>query len=227
MTADSLLSRLRLVFPSLIFSLGKTVFFFDEAQECPRARYAAKPLMLDGRYDLIESGSLLGLRGYNRRPADIPVGFEHCLTMAPMDFEEFLWAKGVGKDIIEQARQVFLSPKPLDRFSNDAFLKYFREYAIVGGMPEAVAAYLTQGIVGAQSVQSDILESCKDDYGKHLDETGGRSLGRTLLGRILDVYASIPNQLGKKNKNSPIPKLGKMARRVNTSTQLSGSRNTA
>ena len=133
--------------------------------------------MLDGRYDLIESGSLLGLRGYNRRPADIPVGFEHCLTMAPMDFEEFLWAKGVGKDIIEQARQAFLSLKPLDRFSNDVFLKYFREYAIVGGMPEAVAAYLTQGIVGAQSVQSDILESCKDDYGKHLDETGGAEFG--------------------------------------------------
>ena len=102
LTADSLLSRLRLVFPSLIFSPGKTVFFFDEAQECPRARYAAKPLMLDGRYDLIESGSLLGLRGYNRSPADILVGFEHCLTMAPMDFEEFLWAKGVGKILLSK-----------------------------------------------------------------------------------------------------------------------------
>lgn len=209
LTADSLLSRLRLVFPSLLFAPGKTVLFFDEVQECPRARYAAKPLMLDGRFDLIESGSLLGLRGYNRRPADIPVGFEHCLTMTPMDFEEFLWAKGVGKDVIEQARQAFLSLKPLDRFLNDVFLKYFREYAIVGGMPEAVAAYLTQGIVGAQSVQNDILESYKDDYGKHLNEAGDRSLDRTLLGRILDVYSSIPSQLSKENKKFAYSQVGK------------------
>ena len=89
---DRITLRLTAILPDAKFIPGHTVIIFDEIQECARARFSIKSFVEDGRYDIIATGSLLGIRGYNRKDRDIPVGFEHTLHMFPMDFEEFLWA---------------------------------------------------------------------------------------------------------------------------------------
>ena len=90
------------LFPNAHFVKNKTVIIFDEIQECANARASIKPFMEDGRYDLICTGSLLGIKGYNRKKGKgVPTGFERIIYMKPMDFEEFLWAKGIGENVIE------------------------------------------------------------------------------------------------------------------------------
>ena len=102
---DRITMRITAVLPDAKFVPGHTVIILDEIQECARARFSIKAFIEDGRYDLIATGSLLGIRGYNRKDRDIPVGFEHTIRMYPMDFEEFLWAKGVSQQIT--SRTVF------------------------------------------------------------------------------------------------------------------------
>ena len=93
LNVDDIIRDLSALFPSCKFVENKTVIIFDELQECVNARSSIKPFMLDGRYDIIATGSLIGLRGYNKKKSKgIPTGFEYNVTMYPMDFEENLWA---------------------------------------------------------------------------------------------------------------------------------------
>lgn len=115
-------------------------FFFDEIQTCPNARTAIKFLVEDGRFDYIESGSLLGL--HYADVSSYPVGFEHSVNMYPLDFEEFLWAKGVSVKALEAVKETLRTYRPVDDFMHDQLGKHYREYLIVGGMPEVVNTYL-------------------------------------------------------------------------------------
>ena len=180
----------------------KTVIIFDELQECAEARYAIKPFMIDGRFDIIATGSLLGLRGYNSRlSANIPTGFEKIITMYPMDFEEFLWAKGVDTELIEYLRNCFLDLKEVSESVNEAMHKNFKDYLCVGGMPDAVKTFLlTHDMNQVRETQVDILEEYKDDFGKHLDKNENEVINKTSLIKIMQVYDSITSQLAKENK---------------------------
>jgi predicted AAA+ superfamily ATPase len=210
LSVDVVITLLSALVPTFEFIPGKTLLIFDEIQECNGARTAIKSFMEDGRYDILATGSLLGVKGYNRGKSEGPAtGFEHFLQMKPMDFEEFLWAKGLDEKVISLLKKSFETSTPVNPSLNDTISRYFREYLVVGGMPEAVAMFLSSGDMGkVLSTQRDILESFKDDFGKHLNSDGEEVVNQTELARIDAVYSSLPAQLGKENKQFKYAALG-------------------
>lgn len=210
--ANEIINKLKTFFTDKKFIPNKTVFVFDEVQECPNARYSVKQLMENSSFDVIMSGSLLGLRGYNKFKNKIPTGFETILYMYPMDFEEYLRAKKVPIESINYIKSCFANLTKVDTFLNNLFMNYFKEYLLVGGMPEAVSTYLeSKDYRSSYSVLKNILEQYKDDFGKHLDENDNSVINKNLFGNIMAVYSSIPAQLSKENKKFTYNMLGKYA----------------
>lgn len=168
----------------------KTLVFFDEIQTCPNARTAIKFLIEDGRFDYIESGSLLGLNYTDVN--SYPVGFEYSINMYPLDFEEFLWAKGVEKNTIEQIKKTLQARAPVNNFIHDQLSRYYREYLIVGGMPEVVNTYLQYADFSKTlTIQRSIIDSYRDDIAKY----AGAEKARAKL-----FFDAIPSELSKEKK---------------------------
>ncbi len=180
----------------------KTIIIFDELQECANARAAIKPFMEDGRFDIICTGSLLGLRGYNKKVSlGVSTGFEKIIIMHSMDFEEYLWAIGLDKSVIEHIRNAFLNKTKVLPAINEQLMKYFKEYLCVGGLPDVVNVFInTHDLNQVKEIQQSILESYKDDFGKHLNSKETQEINETELEKIMEVYNSIPRQLAKENK---------------------------
>lgn len=211
---DTLITNISALKKDAIFVPYKTVLFLDEIQECSGARAAIKSFVEnDDRFDVIASGSLLGIKGYNQKyHGGASVGYEHTVYMKPMDFEEFLWAKGINKDVVSYIKDCFVKKIPVRQPIHDAMNRYYREYLCVGGMPSVVDVFIkTNDMNQARHEQLDILESYKDDYGKHLDENENEKTDTALLSKINRVYDSIPSQLAKENKKFMYSKLGKKA----------------
>ncbi|PWJ67156.1 hypothetical protein SAMN05720473_10126 [Fibrobacter sp. UWB15] len=210
------------LFPNAHFVENKTVIIFDEIQECANARASIKPFMEDGRYDVICTGSLLGIKGYNRKKGKgVPTGFERIIYMKPMDFEEFLWAKGIGENVIAYLKECFTKKEPVSEATHNAMLRYFKEYLCVGGLPYVVSRFVeTNDMNVVWQEQQDILEEYKDDFGKHLDENENEEIDRTLLGRINRVFDSIPAQLAKENNKFVYSQLEKKGRSENYQTAI-------
>lgn len=163
---------------------GKSVIIFDEVQFCPKARQAIKHLVKDGRYDYIETGSLISIKK-NVQDILIPSEEEH-IDMFPMDFEEFLWAtdKKVKYDFI---REAFDTLTPMGDAMNRHLMEEFRLYMLVGGMPQAVNAYLdTNDFAAIDKVKRDILRLYDEDFRK-IDT----------LGRASSIFKSIPSELSR------------------------------
>lgn len=138
----------------------------DEIQECPRARTAIKFLVEDGRFDYIESGSLLGVN-YKEVPS-YPVGFEHVIQMFPLDFEEFCWANGVQKETLENIQKCFEENTPVIDAVHQKMMQLFRYYIIVGGMPAVVQSFVdNHDIARAVNIQKDILALYRQDITKY------------------------------------------------------------
>lgn len=195
------------------FVTGKTVIIFDEIQECSAARASIKYFIQDGRFSIIESGSLLGIKGYNPNYKSIPVGFEHSITMYPLDFEEFLYAKKVNKDTIERVKKCFDDNETVPEVINDRFKNLFKEYLIVGGMPRVVKKYiLSNSFSLAKQEQNDLLEEFKDDFGKHLTLDENAVYNKHLLNNINKVFDSIPSQLAKENNKFTYAQIMKKGR---------------
>lgn len=188
--------------PESRFIPYETVIIFDELQECVNARSSIKPFMIDGRFDIIATGSLIGLRGYNKKVSKgIPTGFEQIITMYPMDFEEFLWAKGINKDVINYIKECFEKKEKVSEAVNLLMNDYFKEYLCVGGLPDVVNMYFsTYDMNAVYDIQKSILEDYKDDFGKHLDVDENITINKKELSKIMEVYNSLPAQLSKENK---------------------------
>jgi len=183
------------------FKEGSTLIFFDEIQSCAQARTAIKFLVEDGRFDYIESGSLLGI-GY-KDVSSYPVGFEEQAAMYPLDFEEFLWAKGVPPEVIDRLREAYVEVRAADDFLHDQIMKAYREYLITGGMPAAVTAFLeNDDFAQTLKAQSSILDSYRDDISKYADKE------KILAKRMFDA---IPEQLNRKKKRFILANLEKGA----------------
>lgn len=214
---DRITLDLSAIMPNILFVPGKTCIIFDEIQECSGARAAIKPFMEDGRYDIICTGSLLGIKGYNKKPGKgIPVGFERTIYMKPMDFEEFLWAKGISLDVIEYIKDCYRNLTPIRDAVHDSMFRYFREYMCVGGLPYVVDRFITTNNMNiVYQEQRDILEEYKDDFGKHLNEYEEEVVDLALLARINRVFDSIPAQLSKENKKFVYAKIDKNGRSEN------------
>lgn len=190
-SVDSVIRKLSLRFTDKEFIPGNTLIFLDEIQNCPDARTAFKFFTIDGRYDVIGTGSLLGVR--YKEVSSYPVGYEDIFDMYSMDFEEFLWAMGIKEDVIDQVKQAISSCSPLDEFTLNELNKYYRWHMIVGGMPEVVSTFKKTNHFGkARDVQKRIMSGYADDISKYAigsDKDKARS-----------VLRSIPEQLSRPNK---------------------------
>ena len=178
-----------------------TVFIFDEVQFCPRARSAIKYLVADGRYDFIETGSLISIKK-NVRDILIP-SEEESIKMNPMDFEEFLWA--MGRDtLMDYIRKFYEERKPLGPAMHRKIMDYFKEYMIVGGMPQAVLEYKnTNSFERADKIKRDIIKLYRNDIRKHADE---------LNLKVEQIFDTIPAQLQKHEKKFNFANLSENAR---------------
>jgi uncharacterized protein len=214
LVVNDIIRDLSAALPESRFVPNDTVIIFDELQECANARSAIKPFMIDGRFDIIATGSLIGLRGYNKKKSKgVPTGFEYTITMYPMDFEEYLYAKGINEELINYIRNCFINRQKISDIVNESFMKYFKEYLCVGGMPDVVDLFLrTNDLNQVYDLQKSILEQYKDDFGKHLDENEEEKINKKELARILDVYNTIPFQLAKENKKFKYSEINKNAR---------------
>jgi len=172
------------------FEEGNTLVFFDEIQSCPQARTAIKFLVEDGRFDYIESGSLLGIN--YKEVSSYPVGFEEQLNMYPLDFEEFLWAKGISSEVIDELHEAYRHIMPVDPFLHEQMMKAYHEYLIVGGMPAVVKEFIeNDDFAETLRLQKSILNSYRDDISKY---SGGEKI------MVKKMFDAIPEQLNKKNK---------------------------
>ncbi len=184
---------------------GRTLVLLDEVQECPEARTAIKFLVEDGRFDYIESGSLMGVR--HKEVASYPVGFEELYRMYPMDFEEFLWANGVQQSTIDYLRGCFDKLAPVSQAVHETMKKLFLSYIVVGGMPEAVQLYVdTHDIAKVAALQTDILELYRLDISKYAQ-------GNDKL-KIRAIFDSIPSQLNAKNRRFVLPDVDAKGRQL-------------
>ena len=202
LSVNDMVRDLSAAIPGSKFVAHKTVIIFDEIQECANARSSIKPFMIDGRFDIIATGSLIGLRGYNKKISKgIPTGYEYVLQMYPMDFEEYLWAKGIDDSVITYIKDCFKNKEKVDDVVNASFMQYYKEYLCVGGMPDAVNTFLlTNDLNQVYDVLNNILINYQDDFGKHLDDNENTFKNEAELARIMDVYKSIPSQVSKENK---------------------------
>ena len=214
LNVNRIIIDLSALIPNSRFEEGNTVIIFDEIQECANARSSIKPFCEDGRFDIIATGSLLGIKGYNKKKGKgVPTGFERVVYMKPMDFEEFLWAKGINENVIDYIRECYETKTPVSEATHQAMLRYFKEYICVGGLPYIVDRFIsTNDMNVVWQEQHDIIEEYKDDFGKHLDENENEEIDFSLLGRINRVFDSIPAQLAKENKKFVFSALEKKGR---------------
>ena len=145
---------------------GKTLVLLDEIQACPNARTAIKFLVEDGRFDYIESGSLLGVK--HKEVRSYPVGFEELYQMYPMDLEEYLWANGVQSSTIQYLKDCYDNGKPVTEAIHETMCRLFYSYIVVGGMPDVVQTYVdTHDIAQVIARQTEILELYRLDIAQY------------------------------------------------------------
>lgn len=197
---NSIVLRLTAAMPQVAIEPGNTCFVFDEIQDCPRARGSLKYFHLDGRYEVMCTGSLLGVNGYKTREeraeeeaASVPVGFEDILNMYPMDFEEWLWANGIRQMHIDYLQQCLNEETPVEEALHNRFRELLHQYVVVGGMPEAVSAFVETKQMGkVLAVQRRILDEYKSDMVKYALPAD--------KSRIRECFESIPAQLAREYK---------------------------
>ena len=195
-----------------VFKPGETVLVLDEIQDCPEARTALKFFRDDGRYDVIGTGSLLGVKGYGKEPKSVPVGAETVIDMYPLDFEEFLWANGIEVPVIEMLKKHLEEESPVPEALHNRLRQLMLQYAVVGGMPDAVQTFVdTKQMDEVLSIQRDIVRSYEDDMVKYADKKD--------KSRIKDCFQSIPKQLAKENKKFQYS----VVRKGSTASKYAGS----
>ncbi len=200
---DAILKNISLLNPELKFIPGETLFFFDELQACPNCATSLKFFKLDGRFDVICSGSLMGIS--YREIESNSVGYKEDYEMYSMDFEEFLWAKGYNDDFVDELYQHMLEVKPLAKLQMDVLFELFRDYATIGGMPEVVNTYIkNKNFSGTLAIQKQLLKDYEEDITKYVE-----GLDKA---KIQAVYNHISTFLAKENKRFQITKIAKNAR---------------
>ena len=188
--AESVLENLSYTEFGHLLVPGDTVIIFDEVQSCEPAFSALKPLVLEGSYDYIASGSLLGVDLSDRLRS--PMGYLRIVDMHPMDFEEFLWASGIGMKQTDSIREHIRTIEPFTDFQLDRLMELFLRYLIVGGMPEAVSTFIEKrNYSDVTKVFGDILTILRKDAMRYSPRSD-----RMRISACLD---SIPEQLGKEN----------------------------
>ena len=204
LSAETILTNLT-AYTHQVLEPGETLILFDEIQECPEVRSAIKFLVEDGRFDYIESGSLLGVR--QKDVKSYPVGFEQILQMYPLDFEEYLWANGVQQTTITYLKECFEKMCEVTVSVHDTLCKLFYSYIVVGGMPENVQIYVnTHDIARVIQNQRSILDLYRLDISKYASNTQKK--------KVKAIFDSIPAQLNDKNRRFILNSIDSNARHM-------------
>lgn len=200
---DAILKNISLLNPELKFIPGNTIFFFDEFQACPNCATSLKFFKLDGRFDVICSGSLMGIS--YREIESNSVGYKEDYEMHSMDFEEFLWAMGYNDDFTADLLSHMLDIRPLSELQMDTLMSLFRDYVIIGGMPEVVSTYVrNKNFSGTLDIQRQLLKDYEEDITKYVE-----GLDKA---KVKAVYNHISTFLAKENKRFQITKIARNAR---------------
>ena len=190
--AESIYSRITLIVKDVHLVPGRTLIFLDEIQKCGAARTALKFLAEDGRYDIVASGSLLGIQ--QNGVASIPVGYEETAVMYSLDFEEFLWAKGYADAHIASAREAFAKCGKVDDLLNAKFHEETRDYIAIGGMPAVVDAFSVNRDYGeADAIQRGIIRDYMGDILNYAPDAEKP--------KVRSCFLSIPRQLARESEN--------------------------
>ena len=205
---DDILLNLSAQIAGITFTPGKTCFIFDEIQECPEARTSLKFFKEDGRFDVIATGSLLGVQGYGDEKKkrqrklvqqkdfginSVPVGSEEIIEMYPLDFEEFLWANNISTEVIEALKKFYKEETPVPAGIHSGLKNLLNLYIAIGGLPEAVNAFLSSNNMNEVSkAYQSILKEYRDDMVKYAPDKDKP--------HIRECFNSIPKQLAKENK---------------------------
>ena len=202
-SAESVIKSISLIDPSHKFIPGETLIFFDEIQEYPEIATSLKFFSIDCRFDVICSGSLLGIN-YKRIESN-SVGYKTDYDMHSMDFEEFLWAKGYAQDLVDDMLSHMKELKPFSELEHSVFSSHFLDFCILGGMPAVVREFIKNNTFeGTLDIQRQLISDYKEDIRKYAD-----CVDQT---RIINVFNSIPFQLSKENKKFQLSKVEKGAR---------------
>lgn len=199
---DTIILNLSALIPGSRFIDGKTCIVLDEIQECKEARTALKSFHLDGRFDVIATGSLLGVKGYGKSKKkkeeiggqdSVPVGYETVVDMYPLDFEEFLWANGINDTVIDSVKSCFENETAVPDGIHKAMMGLLYRYVIVGGLPEVVNCFLeTKNIELIYKTQRNLIAEYEEDMVKYANDADKP--------HIRECFESIPKQLAKENK---------------------------
>ena len=202
-SVEAVIRNISLIDPSITFKEHDTLLVFDEIQEYPDIATSLKAFALDKRYDVICSGSMLGIN-YKRIHSN-SVGYKTDYEMYSMDFEEFLWAKGYQEEQISSIYDHMIQMLPFNDAELSVFKSLFLDYCVLGGMPAVVSEYIKSGTFsGSLEMQRQICLDYEEDirkYAEGLDQT-----------KIVSIYRSVPAQLAKENKKFQFNKINKNAR---------------
>ena len=211
--AEHIISGLSALYGSEVPLIPReTCIIFDEIQQCPDARAALKFLCIDGRFDILCTGSLLGVSGYVSEVPSIPVGYEHIVDMYPLDFEEWLWANGINDDIMQLLKDALRQETPVPIAMHNRLKQLMLQYVVLGGMPEVVADFVEQkDYARCLETQRRIVNDYYDDVVKYAPQED-KAL-------IKECFQSIPKQLSKENKKFQYS----LVRKRGTAALFSGS----
>lgn len=195
--ATQIVERLSLMLGKAVVP-GKTLVFFDEVQEYPDIVTFSKYLVEDGRFDVVLSGSLLGVE--LKHVKSFPVGYLHVEHMFPMTFEEFCWSQNVPEGVLDEVRRHYEERLALDEPLHEQLVRMYRLYMVVGGMPAAVRRYIdaAHDLGAVREVQSDLVSLYREDISKY---AGPRTM------QVKAVFDAIPSQLSKENKRFQLKSL--------------------
>ncbi len=200
---DAIIKNISLLEPTWKFIPHNTLIFFDELQKCPDCATSLKSFCQDGRYDVICSGSLMGI--YYEEIESNAVGYKEDYEMYSMDFEEFLWAKGYSQQHVDDLYHHMVNLQPFSQLELDTMTDIFRDYMTIGGMPEVVRMYIEQGhFEGTLKLQKQLLKDYEEDITKYASNSD--------KAKVLAIYNHISTFLAKENKKYQITKIAKGAR---------------
>lgn len=200
---DAIVRAITLINPDHVFEAGNTLILFDEIQACPDCTTSLKAFKIDGRYDVICSGSLLGVN-YNEITS-VSVGYKTDYEMSSLDFEEYLWAKGYQPAQIESIYEHLRTLTPFSEVEFDVWMENFKEFLVLGGMPKIIKTFVSQkNYSSTLAYQKEILIDYEEDITKYvvgLDKA-----------KVKNIYSHIPAFLAKENKKFQISKVSPGAR---------------
>lgn len=200
---DSIVRNISFINPTAQLIPHETLIFFDELQDYPDCATSLKAFKIDGRYDVVCSGSLMGI--YYQRIEMNSVGYKEDFEMHSMDFEEFLWAKGYSEEMVDTLYGYIYDVKPYPKAMLDTMFALFREYMVIGGMPEVVNRFVEQGtFTGILAMQKQLLLDYEEDITKYASGFD--------KAKVLAVFRHIPAFLAKENKRFQVTKIAGGAR---------------